>query len=67
MNGFILFDILSSEKSSNAPYTVRVEKKFLLNWAYRARVSKEAEFRADFKNVQKSRVWQKEKKIVRKN
>jgi hypothetical protein len=31
---------------------IRVEKKFLRDWAYR--VSKEAEFRADFKNVQKS-------------
>ncbi len=44
----ILFDLLSSEKSSTA--LIRVERKFLRNWAYR--VSKEAEFGADFKNVQ---------------
>jgi hypothetical protein len=30
------------------------------------RVSKEAEFRADFQNVQKSRVWQKGRKFFRK-
>ncbi len=40
-------------------------KKILLNWAYR--VSKEAEFYADFKNVQKSCVWQKGEKILQKN
>jgi hypothetical protein len=40
---------------------IRVGKKFLQHWAYR--VSKEAEFCADFKNVQKSCVWQKGKKI----
>ncbi len=51
----VLFDLLSSEKSNTA--LLRVVKKFLRNWAYR--VSKEAEFCADFKNVQKSRVWQK--------
>jgi hypothetical protein len=34
----------------------RVEKKILRNWV--CRVSKEAEFCADFKNVQKSQVWQ---------
>ncbi len=44
---------------------IRVEKKFLQNWA--CRVSKEAEFFADFKNVLKSRVWQKGKKILQKN
>jgi hypothetical protein len=43
---------------------IRVHKKFLRNWAYR--VSKEAEFCADLKNVQKSRVWQKGKKFYRK-
>ncbi len=43
---------------------IRVDKKFLQNWAYR--VSKEAEFCTDFKNVQKSRVWQKGKKLNRK-
>jgi hypothetical protein len=47
-----------------APPLTRVEKKFLRNWA--CRVSKEAEFCADFKNVQKSRVWQKGKKFYRK-
>jgi hypothetical protein len=47
------------------PPLIRVEKKFLRNWAYR--VSKEAEFYADFKNVQKSCVWQKGKKILQKN
>jgi hypothetical protein len=47
------------------PPLIRVEKKFLQNWAYR--VSKEAEFYADFKNVQKSCVWQKGKKILQKN
>jgi hypothetical protein len=41
------------------PPFIRVEKKFLRNWA--SRVSKEAEFCADFKNVHKSRVWQKKK------
>jgi hypothetical protein len=46
-----------------APPLIRVAKNFF--WAYR--VSKEAEFRADFKNVQKSRVWQKGKKILQKN
>jgi hypothetical protein len=43
---------------------IRVEKKFLQNWA--CRVSKEAAFWADFKNVQKSRVWQKGKNFYRK-
>ncbi len=43
---------------------IRVEKNFLQSWTYR--VSKEAEFCADFKNVQKSQVWQKGKKIYRK-
>ena len=42
-----------------APPLLRVEKKFLQNWP--CRVSKEAEFCADFKNVQKSWVWQKGK------
>jgi hypothetical protein len=32
-----------------APSLIRVEKKFLRNWA--CRVSKEADFCADFKNV----------------
>jgi hypothetical protein len=61
----ILFDLLSSKRSSTAPYCIRAEKKILRNWAYR--VSKEAEFCADFKNVQKSRVWQKGKKNLHKN
>jgi hypothetical protein len=47
-----------------APPLKRVEKKFLRNWAYR--VSKEAEFSADFKNVKKSCVWQKGKKCTEK-
>ncbi len=45
-----------------APPLIRVEKKFLQNWA--CRVSKEAEFCADFKNVQKSQVWQKGKNLL---
>jgi hypothetical protein len=56
----ILFDLLSSEKP-----LLRVEKKFLQNWVHR--VSKEAEFCADFKNVQKSCVWQKGKTILHKS
>ncbi len=44
---------------------IRVGKKFLRNRAYR--VSKEAEFCSDFKNVLKSRVWQKGKKFLQKN
>jgi hypothetical protein len=43
---------------------IRVEKKFLQNRAYR--VSKEAEFCADFKNMQKSQVCQKGKDFYRK-
>ncbi len=50
----ILFDLLSSEKSSTAPF--KRGKKIRKNWVYR--VSKKAEFWADFKNVQKSRLWQ---------
>jgi hypothetical protein len=42
---------------------IRVEKKFLRNWSYR--VSKEAEFCTDFKNVE--RVWQKGKDFLTKN
>jgi hypothetical protein len=45
----ILFDLLSFEKSSVAMPLMRVQKKFLRNWV--CRVSKEAEFCADFKNV----------------
>jgi hypothetical protein len=45
-----------------APPLIRDEKKILRNWALR--VSKEAEFSADFK---KSRVWQKGKNFYRKN
>jgi hypothetical protein len=58
----ILFDILSYKKVASP--LIRVEKKFLRNWAYR--VSKEAEFCTDLKNVQKSGVWQKGKKFYRK-
>jgi hypothetical protein len=47
-----------------APPLKRFEKKFLRNWP--CRVSKEAEFCADFKNVQKSQVWQKGKIVYRK-
>jgi hypothetical protein len=48
-----------------APPLIRVEKIFPRNWAYRE--SKEAEFCADFKTVQKkSCVWQKGKNL-RKN
>ena len=47
------------------PPLIRVEKNCLQNWAYR--VSKEAEFYADFKNVQKSCVWQKGGKNLQKN
>jgi hypothetical protein len=54
----ILFDLLSPPKKV-APPLKRVEKEFLGNWAYR--VSKEAEFCTDFKNVKKSCVWQKRK------
>jgi hypothetical protein len=45
-----------------APPLIRVAKNFF--WAYR--ISKEAEFRTDLKNVQKSCVWQKGKKLYRK-
>jgi hypothetical protein len=48
-----------------APPLIKVEKKILQNWAYR--VSKEAEFYADLKNVHKSCVWQKGKQILQKN
>jgi hypothetical protein len=41
-----------------------LKKKLLRNGA--CRVSKEAEFCADFKNVQKSRVWQKGKNFLQK-
>jgi hypothetical protein len=43
----ILFDLLTSKKT--APSLIKVEKKFLQNLAQR--ISKEAEFCADFKNV----------------
>ncbi len=43
---------------------IKCWKKFLQNWANR--VSKEVEFGTDFKNVHKSRVWQKEKFVYRK-
>ncbi len=51
----ILFDLLSSEKKIASPL-IRVEKKFLQNWAYR--VSKEAEL-CTISKMCKSRVWQK--------
>jgi hypothetical protein len=59
----ILFELLSFGKSSTALY--KSWKKFLQNWA--CSISKEAEYCADFKNVQKSRVWQKGKKLLLKN
>ncbi len=43
----ILFDLLTSKKT--APSLIQVETKFLQNWAQR--ISKEAEFCADFNNV----------------
>jgi hypothetical protein len=48
-----------------APSIVRVEKKILRNRP--CRVSKEAGFCADFKNVHKSWVWQKGKQNLQKN
>jgi hypothetical protein len=55
----VIFEILNgiyyltfySPKNVEPPL-IRVEKEYLQNWAYR--VSKEVEFCADFKNVQKS-------------
>jgi hypothetical protein len=44
---YLVFEPVTSKKT--APSLIRVEKKFLPNWA--CRVSKEAEFCADFKNV----------------
>ncbi len=58
----ILFDLLSCKKSSATPYKIR--KKILSK--LRVRVSKETEFCADFKNVLKSRVWQKRKNLLQK-
>jgi hypothetical protein len=46
----ILFDLLTSKKK--APSLIRVEKQILQNWPQR--VSTEAEFCADFKNVSNS-------------
>jgi hypothetical protein len=54
---FINSKTTTSQKT--APPLKRVAKKCLQNWAQR--ISKEAEFCADFKNVQKFRVWQKGK------
>ncbi len=48
-----------------APPLIRIEKKFLWNWA--CRVSKEAEFFTDLKNVQESLVWQKGKIYLQTN
>ncbi len=59
----ILFDLLSFKKSSTAPH--KSWKKFLWNWP--CRVSKEAEFCTDFKNFEKSRVWQNGKNFLQKN
>jgi hypothetical protein len=60
---YILFELLTSKKT--APSLIRVLKKFLRNWV--CKVSKEAEFWADFKNVQQSQVWQKGKTFLQKN
>ncbi len=62
-NGFYLIWAFILRESSTTLY--RSWKKFLQNWA--CRVSKEAEFCSDFKNVQKSRVWQKGKNLLLKN
>jgi len=63
LNSFYLTWALTSKKSSAAPY--KSWKKCLQHLAYR--VSKKAEFCADFKNVQKSWVWQKGKNSLQKN
>jgi hypothetical protein len=60
LNSFYLIWPFIPWKKVGPPLT-RVEKKMSSKWVYR--VSKEAELCADFKNVQKSWVWQKEKKI----
>jgi hypothetical protein len=49
-----------------APPLIRVEKNFL-EIGHTGYLSKESEFCADFKNVQKSRVWQKRKNVLEKN
>ena len=54
LNGFYLIWPFNSKKNSTIPY--KSWKKFLQSCTQK--VSKEAEFCADFKNVQKSRVWQ---------
>ncbi len=64
LDGFYLTYLTFYPPKKVEPPLIRVEKKFLRNWAYW--VSKEAEFYADFKNVQKSCVWQKGEKIYRK-
>ncbi len=47
-----------------APPLIRVEKKLLRNWV--CRVSKEAEFCADFKNVKRSEFGKREKDFTEK-
>ncbi len=58
----ILFDFYPSKKVT--PPLIRVEKKFLQNWA--CRVSKEAEFGADFKSVRSLEFGKREKFFYRK-
>ncbi len=48
------------------PKKVRVEKIFFKIWRLASRVSKEAEFCVNLKNVQKSWVWQKGKNFTQK-
>jgi hypothetical protein len=58
LNGFYLNLTFYPSKKVVSPI-IRVEQKILRNWP--CRVSKAAEFCADFKHVEKSRVWQKGK------
>jgi hypothetical protein len=58
----ILFDFYPSKKVT--PPLIRVEKKFLQNWA--CRVSKEAEFGADFNSVRSLEFGKREKNFFRK-
>ncbi len=58
----ILFDLLSSEKSSIALY--KSFKKFLQNWAYR--VSKEAKFCPDFKMCKSLKFGEREERFLQK-
>ncbi len=58
LNGFyLIWPFILRKKISTAPY--KIWQKNVLNWVYR--VSEEVEFCSDFKNMQKSWVWQKGK------